>query len=75
MFEVGDGIVCVYGLMGVVVGEMVEFLGGIIGLVFNLEENFVGVIIFGDYFLINEGDEVCVLGMLLFVLVGDVVVG
>ena len=45
---VGDGIARVYGLSGVMSGEMVEFPGGTIGLAFNLEENSVGVIILGD---------------------------
>ena len=48
VLEVGDGIARVYGLSGVMAGEMVEFPGGVIGLAFNLEENSVGVIILGD---------------------------
>ena len=48
----------VYGLSGVMAGEMVEFPGGVIGLAFNLEESSVGVIILGDYLKIQEGDEV-----------------
>ena len=75
VLEVGDGIARVYGLSGVMTGEMVEFKGGIIGLAFNLEENSVGVIILGDYLQINEGDEVKSLGTLLSVPVGDAVVG
>ena len=49
VLEVGDGIARVYGLSGVMAGEMVEFPNGTIGLAFNLEENSVGVIILGDY--------------------------
>ncbi len=49
VLEVGDGIARVYGLSGVMAGEMVEFANGVIGLAFNLEENSVGVIILGDY--------------------------
>ena len=49
VLEVGDGIARVYGLSGVMAGEMVEFPNGVIGLAFNLEENSVGVIILGDY--------------------------
>ncbi|MBJ43337.1 MAG: F0F1 ATP synthase subunit alpha [Planctomycetaceae bacterium] len=75
VLEVGDGIARVYGLSGVMAGEMVEFPGGVIGLAFNLEENSVGVIILGDYLQINEGDEVRSLGKLLSVPVGDAVVG
>lgn len=75
VLEVGDGIARVYGLGGVMAGEMVEFPGGEIGLAFNLEENSVGVIILGDYLQINEGDEVRSLGRLLSVPVGDAVIG
>ena len=75
VLEVGDGIARVYGLSGVMAGEMVEFPGGIIGLAFNLEETSVGVIILGDYLKINEGDEVRSLGRLLSVPVGEGVIG
>ena len=75
VLEVGDGIARVYGLSGVMAGEMVEFPGGVIGLAFNLEENSVGVIILGDYLAINEGDEVRSTGRLLSVPVGDAVLG
>ena len=75
VLEVGDGIARVYGLSGVMAGEMVEFPSGVIGLAFNLEENSVGVIILGDFLTINEGDEVRSLGKLLSVPVGEAVVG
>ena len=75
VLEVGDGIARVYGLSGVMAGEMVEFPSGVIGLAFNLEENSVGVIILGDFLQINEGDEVKSLGRLLSVPVGDAVLG
>ncbi|MFN7737566.1 MAG: F0F1 ATP synthase subunit alpha [Pirellula sp.] len=75
VLEVGDGIARVYGLSGVMSGEMVEFPSGVIGLAFNLEEKSVGVIILGDYLSINEGDEVRALGTLLSVPAGDAVIG
>jgi F-type H+-transporting ATPase subunit alpha len=75
VLEVGDGIARVYGLSGVMSGEMVEFPGGIIGLAFNLEDNSVGVIILGDFLQINEGDEVCSTGKLLSVPVGEAMLG
>src|SRR5512145_2801404 len=75
VLEVGDGIARVYGLSGVMAGEMVEFPGGVTGLAFNLEENSVGVIILGDFLSINEGDEVRSTGRLLSVPVGDAVLG
>lgn len=75
VLEVGDGIARVYGLSGVMAGEMVEFPNGSIGLAFNLEENSVGVIILGNYLTIEEGDEVKALGTLLSVPAGDAVIG
>ena len=75
VLEVGDGIARVYGLSGVMAGEMVEFPNGSTGLAFNLEENSVGVIILGDYLTIEEGDEVKALGRLLSVPVGEAVAG
>jgi len=75
VLEVGDGIARVYGLSGVMAGEMVEFPSGTVGLAFNLEENSVGVIILGDYLQITEGDEVKSTGKLLSVPVGEAVIG
>jgi F-type H+-transporting ATPase subunit alpha len=75
VLEVGDGIARVYGLSGVMAGEMVQFPGGTIGLAFNLEENSVGVIILGDFLQIQEGDEVKSTGQLLSVPVGEAVTG
>jgi F-type H+-transporting ATPase subunit alpha len=75
VLEVGDGIARVYGLSGVMSGEMVAFPSGVQGLAFNLEETSVGVIILGDYLSINEGDEVQSTGKLLSVPVGDAVLG
>ena len=66
VLEVGDGIARIYGLSGVMAGEMVEFTRtGVRGLAFNLEENSVGVIILGEYLEIAEGDEVEATGELL----------
>src|SRR5262245_45713864 len=76
VLEVGDGIARIYGLTGVMAGEMVEFTRtGVRGLAFNLEENSVGVIILGDYLEISEGDEVKTTGQLLRVPVGDAMIG
>ncbi|MCC6420886.1 MAG: F0F1 ATP synthase subunit alpha [Gemmataceae bacterium] len=76
VLEVGDGIARVYGLSGVMAGEMVEFTRtGVFGLAFNLEENSVGIIILGDYLEITEGDEVRSTGQLLQVPVGDALIG
>ncbi|PHS10999.1 MAG: F0F1 ATP synthase subunit alpha [Blastopirellula sp.] len=75
VLEVGDGIARVYGLSGIMAGEMVEFPSGVNGLAFNLEENSVGIIILGEYLDIKEGDEVKALGKLLSVPVGDALLG
>src|SRR6476469_4657819 len=75
VLEVGDGIARVYGLSGVMAGEMVEFPDGTTGLAFNLEENSVGVIILGDYLQIAEGQEVRSTGALLQVPVGEALIG
>jgi F-type H+-transporting ATPase subunit alpha len=75
VLEVGDGIARCYGLSSAMAGEMVEFSNGTRGLVFNLEENSVGVIILGDYLTIAEGDEVKTTGALLSVPVGPGLIG
>jgi F-type H+/Na+-transporting ATPase subunit alpha len=75
VLEVGDGIARVYGLQSAMAGEMVEFQNGVRGLVFNLEENSVGVILLGEFRDIKEGDEVKTLGALLSVPVGDALIG
>ena len=58
VLSVGDGIARVYGLDKVQAGEMVEFPGGVRGMVLNLETDNVGVVIFGDDRDIKEGDTV-----------------
>jgi F-type H+-transporting ATPase subunit alpha len=75
VLEVGDGIARCYGLSTAMAGEMVEFSNGVRGLVFNLEENSVGIIILGDYLEISEGDEVKTTGQLLSVPVGEALIG
>jgi F-type H+-transporting ATPase subunit alpha len=76
VLEIGDGIARVYGLGGAMSSEMVEFTrSGVRGMVFNLEENSVSIIVLGDYLQIEEGDEVKSLGRLLEVPVGDALIG
>ena len=58
VLEVGDGIARVYGLDNVQAGELVEFPGNITGMALNLQEDNVGVVIFGEDRTIKEGDEV-----------------
>jgi len=74
--EVGDGIARATGLATVMASELVEFTKtGVLGMVLNLEEDQVGIIILGDYTDIEEGDEVRVTGRIVEVPVGDALVG
>ena len=75
VLEVGDGVARIFGLGSAMAGEMLEFAGGAIGTVFNLEENSIGAVILGDYLEIKEGDEVRTTGRLLSVPVGEAVIG
>ncbi len=75
VLEVGDGIARVYGLANAMAAEQLEFENGQFGQVFNLEESSVGVVIFGDYLDIKEGDEVRRTGELLSVPCGEAMIG
>src|SRR3954471_10618533 len=75
VIEVGDGIARIYGLRGAMAGELLEFENGTMGQVFNLEEDSIGAVIFGDYLQIKEGDTVKSTGRLLEVPVGEGVIG
>src|ERR1700722_2465053 len=75
VIEVGDGIARIYGLSTAMAGELLEFENGIIGQVFNLEEDSIGAVIFGDYLQIKEGQQVKCTSRLLEVPVGDAVIG
>jgi F-type H+-transporting ATPase subunit alpha len=75
VLEVGDGIARVYGLSNAMAAELVEFEGGIFGQVLNLEDNSIGVAIFGDYLAIKEGQQVRGTGRVLEVPAGPALVG
>src|SRR3954468_18083907 len=75
VLSVGDGIARVYGLEGVLAGELVEFKNGVRGLVLNLEEDNVGVAIMGDFREIREGDQVRRTGQIASVPVGKGLLG
>jgi F-type H+-transporting ATPase subunit alpha len=75
VLSVGDGIARVYGLDKVMAMELVEFPGGIYGLVLNLEEDNVGVAVMGEDFDIKEGDMVKRTGRIAEVPVGKAVLG
>jgi F-type H+-transporting ATPase subunit alpha len=73
--EIGDGIARVYGLSNAMAGEMLEFEGGIMGQVMNLEEDSIGAAIFGDYLKLEEGMQVRGTQRVLEVPVGEALVG
>ncbi len=73
--SVGDGIARVYGLDNVEAGEMVEFPGGVRGMALNLEQDNVGVVIFGSDRNIKEGDTVKRTGSIVDVPVGKGLLG
>ena len=73
--SVGDGIAKVYGLDQAMAGELVSFDNGVLGLVLNLEEDSVGVAVFGEDSLVLEGDKVKRTGKIAQVGVGDSMLG
>lgn len=75
VLSVGDGIARVYGLRAAMAGELLEFPGGIKGLVLNLEEDNVGVAVMGHDTEIKEGDTVKRTGKIAQIPVGDEMLG
>ncbi|MCP4504026.1 MAG: F0F1 ATP synthase subunit alpha [Deltaproteobacteria bacterium] len=75
VLAVGDGVARIYGLETVQAGELVEFKGGLQGLVLNLDEDSVGVAIMGADRNIREGDTVKRTGRIADVAVGDACLG
>ncbi len=75
VLSVGDGIARVYGLDNIEAGEMVEFPGEIKGMALNLEEDNVGIVIFGDDTDIKEGDTVKRTGAIVEVPTGKELLG
>src|SRR5467141_3940071 len=73
--ELGDGVAKIEGLTDAMLNEMIVMGGGVTGLVLNLEETEVGVIILGDYTQLKEGDEARTTGKLLQVPVGKALLG
>jgi F-type H+-transporting ATPase subunit alpha len=70
-----DGIARIHGLSEVMYGELIEFEGGITGMALNLERDSVGVVIFGDYKKLAEGDTAKCTGKILEVPVGPELIG
>ena len=75
VLSVGDGIARVWGLDQVQAGEMVEFSCGIQGMALNLEEDNVGIVIFGEDREIREGDTVKRTGRIVEVPIGKELLG
>ncbi len=76
VISVGDGIAKIYGLEKAMAGELVFFpRNKLYGMVFNLEEDSVGVVLFGESSLVKEGDEVNRTKRILSVPVGDSLIG
>jgi F-type H+-transporting ATPase subunit alpha len=75
VLQVGDGIARVWGLEDAMAGELLEFPGGIIGMVLNLEEDNVGAVLFGSDMGIKEGDTVRRTGKVAQIPVGEALIG
>ena len=75
VISVGDGIANVQGIEKAMSSELLEFPHGVMGMVQNLEEDHIGVVLFGNDTLIKEGDEVRRTGRIVEVPVGDALLG
>lgn len=75
VITVGDGIARVHGLEKAMAGELLEFTGGVYGMVLNLEEDNIGVVLLGSDQLIKEGSDVKSTGRIVEVPVGDALSG
>ena len=75
VLQVGDGIARVYGLENCVALERLEFDHGVVGIAFNLEEDNVGVALFGEWQHVKEGEPVRRTGEVMSVPVGDALLG
>ena len=75
VIQVADGIARIHGLENAMQGELLEFPGEVYGMVLNLEEDNVDVVLLGDQESINEGDTVKTTGRVVEVPVGDCMLG
>ncbi len=75
VIQVADGIARVHGLENAMQGELLEFPGEVYGMILNLEEDNVGVVLLGSQHSINEGDIVKTTGRVVEVPVGDCMLG
>ena len=75
ILQVGDGIARIWGLEDAMAGELLEFPGGVVGMVLNLEQDNVGAVLFGSDTAIKEGDTVKRTGKVAQVPVGEALLG
>jgi F-type H+-transporting ATPase subunit alpha len=75
VLSVGDGIARIWGLEDAMAGELIQFPGDVMGMVLNLEEDNVGVVLFGSDKNIKEGDQVQRTGRIASVPVGKAMIG
>ena len=75
VISTGDGVAIVEGLPRAMANELLEFTNGVLGLAFNLDEDSIGCIVFGNAEDIEEGDPVKQTGRILSVGVGDALLG
>jgi F-type H+-transporting ATPase subunit alpha len=75
VLQVGDGIARVWGLENAMSAELLEFTGGVIGMVLNLEEDNVGAVLFGSDTNIKEGDPVKCTGKVAQIPAGEALLG
>ncbi|MCH8134006.1 MAG: F0F1 ATP synthase subunit alpha, partial [Myxococcales bacterium] len=75
VLSVGDGIARVFGLEQAMAGELVEFPGGLSGMILNLEEDNVGIAVMGETTHVKEGELVRRTGRIIEVPVGESLLG
>ena len=75
VLQVGDGVARIYGLSNVMASELVELPNGVMGMVLNLEEDNVGIVLFGEDSLVKEGDQARRTGRIASVPVGEGLIG
>jgi F-type H+-transporting ATPase subunit alpha len=75
VLQIGDGVARIYGLTKAQAGELIEFEGGLRGLVLNLEEDNVGAVCLGDYSKVKEGSIVRRTNQIASIKAGDGLVG
>jgi F-type H+-transporting ATPase subunit alpha len=75
ILQIGDGIARIYGLQEAMVGELLEFPGGVQGMALNLEEDNVGAVLLGEQTGIREGDIVKRTGKIIQIPVGEALIG